>query len=193
MGKLIVCNLMSLDGFVSGPDGNVMVMPFDNGFSDYNAERLRTAAAMVLGRKTFEFFRAYWPAIADDGEQPAVEREISRLNTAAPKLVVTDSLQSGDLTGWGPARAVTRQNASAEITKLKAETAGDVLVFGSHTMWNALLRDGLVDELHLMIGPGLVRKGAPAFETDMAGKLKLLDTRRFDNSSLVLLTYSVNR
>jgi dihydrofolate reductase len=82
MRKLIVCNIVSLDGFFSGPGGNVMVMPFDNGFSDYNAERLRAADTLLLGRKSYEAFRSYWPAIAEDTTQPALEREISRLNTA---------------------------------------------------------------------------------------------------------------
>src|SRR5204863_5657287 len=78
MRKLIACNIVSLDGFFSGPDGNVMVMPFDKGFSDYNAERLRAADTLLLGRKSFEMFRSYWPVIAGDESQPAVEREISR-------------------------------------------------------------------------------------------------------------------
>ena len=50
MGKLIVCNIVSLDGFYSGPGGDVMVTPFDDGFSDYNAERLRAADTLLLGR-----------------------------------------------------------------------------------------------------------------------------------------------
>ena len=50
MRKLIVCNIISLDGFFSGPGGDVMAMPFDNGFSDYNAERLRAADTLLLGR-----------------------------------------------------------------------------------------------------------------------------------------------
>lgn len=82
MRTLIVCNLVSLDGFFSGPGGNVMAMPFDHGFSDYNAERLRAADTLLLGRKSYQGFRAYWPAIAEDVRQPAVEREISRLNGA---------------------------------------------------------------------------------------------------------------
>jgi hypothetical protein len=49
MGKLIVCNIVSLDGFYSGPGGDVMAMPFDDGFSDYNAERLRAADTCCWG------------------------------------------------------------------------------------------------------------------------------------------------
>ncbi|MHB0972387.1 MAG: dihydrofolate reductase family protein [Thermoanaerobaculia bacterium] len=70
MRKLIVCNIISLDGFYSGPGGDVMVMPFDAGFSDYNAERLRAADTLLLGRRTYEGFRAYWPGVAEDLSQP---------------------------------------------------------------------------------------------------------------------------
>ena len=102
MRKLIVCNIISLDGFYSGLGGDVMTMPFDNGFSDYNAERLRAADTLLLGRKSFEDFRTYWPAIAEDVSQPAVEREISRLNTAVEKVVVSNSLKPDEVEGWGP-------------------------------------------------------------------------------------------
>src|SRR6187549_1557964 len=120
MRKLIVCNIVSLDGFYSGPGGDVMAMPFDNGFSDYNAERLRAADTLLLGRKSFEMFRSYWPAIADDASQPAVEREISRLNTAVEKVVVSNSLEPDAVEGWGPAHVVRRGDAHAKIAALKA-------------------------------------------------------------------------
>src|SRR6188472_726118 len=115
MRKLIVCNIVSLDGFFSGPGGNVMAMPFDKGFSDYNAERLRAADTLLLGRKSYEMFRSYWPAIADDASQSAVEREISRLNTAIEKLVVSDSLKPDEVEGWGRSRVVPRADAYAEV------------------------------------------------------------------------------
>src|SRR4029450_10202749 len=99
MRKLIVCNIISLDGFFSGSGGDVMAMPFDNGFSDYNAERLRAADTLLLGRTSYEGFRSYWPAIAEDVSQPAVEREISRLTTAIEKVVVSNSPKSNGLGG----------------------------------------------------------------------------------------------
>ena len=57
MRKLLVVNLLSLDGYMSGPGGDVSKLPFDNGFSDYNLERFKTAGTFLLGRKTFEGFR----------------------------------------------------------------------------------------------------------------------------------------
>lgn len=193
MRKLVVSNIVSLDGFFSGPGGDVMAMPFDNGFSDYNAERLRAADTLLLGRKSFEMFRSYWPPIADDERQPPLEREISRLNTAIEKVVVSDSLTPDQLGGWGPARVIKRADAHAEIAAQKAGAGRDILVFGSHVLWNDLLAAGLVDELHLMIGPGVVIDGAPAFEKRPPARLRLLDTRTFDNSSLLLVRYAVER
>jgi dihydrofolate reductase len=193
MRKLIVCNIISLDGCYSGPGGDVMVMPFDDGFSDYNAERLREADTLLLGRKTYEGFRAYWPAIADDPSQPPVEREISRLNTAIEKLVFSDSLKPDDVEGWGRTRVVRRSDAHAEVAALKERTGRDILIFGSHVLWNDLLANGLVDELHLMIGPGVVGDGVRAFEARPPGALRLLDTRTFDGSSLLLARYVVER
>jgi len=191
--KLIVSNIVSLDGFFSGVGGNIMAMPFDGGFSDYNAERLRTADTLLLGRKTYAVFRSYWPAIAEDASQPAVEREISRLNAAIEKVVVSDGLRPDEVEGWGVTRVVRRVDAHAEVAALKERPGRDILVFGSHVLWNDLLANGLVDELHLMIGPGVVGEGLRAFDTRPPGSLRLLDTRTFDGSSLLLARYAVGR
>lgn len=191
MRKLIVCNIMSLNGFYSGPGGNVMALPFDAGFSDYNAERLREADTLLLGRKSVEFFRAYWPAIAEDMNQPAVEREISRLNTNIEKVVISNSLNPNDLGGWGPTRVVQRSSAHKEVSALKEKEGREILIFGSHVLWNDLLTAGLVDELHFMIGAGVVFDGMQAFESQFPGSLRLLGTRTFDGSSLLLVQYGV--
>lgn len=193
MRKLIVCNIISLDGFYSGPGGNVMVMPFDAGFSDYNAERLRAADTLLLGRTSYEGFRSYWPRVAEDMSQPAVEREISRLNAAIEKVVISNRLKPDKIEGWGPTRIVRRANAHAEVAALKRGPGRDILMFGSHILWNDLLAAGLVDELHLMIGPGVVVEGVRAFEVRPPGSLRLLDTRTFDGSSLLLVRYAVER
>lgn len=193
MRKLIVCNIISLDGLYSGPGGDVMVMPFGGGFSDYNAERLRAADTLLLGRTSFEMFRSYWPAIAQDERQPAVEREISRLNTGIEKVVVSDSLRPDEVAGWGPTRVVRRASARAEVAALKEGPGREILVFGSHVLWNDLLAAGLVDELHLMIGAGVVGEGVRAFAARPPGSLRLLDTRTFPGSSLLLVRYAVDR
>jgi dihydrofolate reductase len=190
MRTLIVCNLISVDGFYAGPNDDVMALPFDTTFSPYNAERLRAADTLLLGRRSFEGFRDYWPSIKDDPNQPPVEREISRLNTAIDKVVVSDSLSADDLEPLtDTTRIVRRADAYAAVEELKRGDGRDILVFGSRSMWNSLLDQGLVDELHLMVSPNGVGSGTPIF--DSAVDLDLLDVRRFDGSGNVLLCYAV--
>lgn len=190
MRKLIVSNIISLDGYYEGPGKDVMALPFDDAFSVYNAERLRAADILLLGRKSFEGFRNYWPPIANDpGERP-VEREISRLNTAIDKVVVSDSLTPEQIAPWHNTRIIKRADAHDQIAGLKRQPGKEILVFGSRTLWTDLLMSGLVDELHLMIGPAFLGGGTPVFEGHARLALKLLDSRMLDDSQLVLTRYA---
>lgn len=191
MRKLVVCNMVSLDGYYEGPGGDVMALPFDEGFDDYNAERLRATDTLLLGRKSYEGFKSYWPPVADDPDAPPVERQISRLNTAIDKVVVSDSLTADQTAPWHNTRIVSRADAHQQITELKSGAGRDILVFGSHTLWNDLLAHGLVDEMHLMIGAGVLGAGTPAFEGRPPVSLRLVDTRTWEGSSLVLVRYAV--
>ncbi len=190
MRKLVVTILISLDGYVAGPGGDFMAMPLDESFSAYNLDRLRTADTLLLGRTTFLGFRSYWPPIAEDPDQPETEREISRRNTTARKVVISNSLQREELAGWGEAKLVRRAGAHDAVRRLKAQDGADILVFGSVPVWNDLLAAGLVDELHVMVGNGVLGDGVPAFTLKVAQRLQLLQARRLEGSENVLLVYA---
>jgi dihydrofolate reductase len=108
MRKLIVCNIMSLDGYYEGPGKNVMALfdyrleayPLDESFDAYNAERLRAADALLLGHTSYDGFKGYWPPVADDPNATPIAREISRLNNAIGKVVISDSLTSEETAPW---------------------------------------------------------------------------------------------
>jgi len=189
MRTLIVCNIISLDGYYSGPNGDVMALPFDEAFDDYNAERLRAADTLLLGRRSFDGFKDYWPSVAGNPNVRPVEREISRLNTAIDKVVVSDSLTPAETAPWTNTRIVGRAEAHDAVAELKRREGGEILVFGSHVLWNDLLTAGLVDELHLMIGPALLGAGIPMFEGGPRQPLRLLDARRLEGSQLLLARY----
>ena len=190
MRKVIVCNIISVDGFYSGPNDDVMAMPFDAPFDDYNAERLRAADTLLLGRRSFEGFKSYWPPIADREDAAPVEREISRLDSAIDKVVVSDRMTDGDLAPWtDTTRIVRRSDAHDAIAELKRGPGRDIIMFGSHILWNDLLKAGLVDELHLMIGSAFLGDGVPVFIGPRTG-LRLLDARVLDGSQLVLARYA---
>ncbi len=206
MRKLIVTSIVSLDGYVEGPGGNVMALPMDHSFDAYNAERLRAADTLLLGRKTYEGFKSFWPQqadntdpelvklLADQPERLATIREISRLNNAIDKVVVSDSLTEDDTDPWrDTTRIVRRSDAHKQLAELKHATGGDILIFGSRTLWNDLLAGGLVDELHLMVGAVVLGDGTPAFAGGSTASLQLIDTRRWDGSENVLLRYAIGR
>lgn len=193
MRELIVCNIVSLDGYYEGPDNDVMALPFDEAFDAYNLERLRAADTLLLGRKTFEEFRHYWPTVADDPAARPVVRAISRMLNAIQKVVISDSLTSGRTPPWSNTRIVCRADAREEVAALKGGPGADILVFGSHTLWNELLSAGLVDQLHLMIGPALLGRGTPVFEKPSRVQLQLRDAGTLENSELVLVRYGIRR
>jgi dihydrofolate reductase len=203
MRKLIVANIISLDGYVAGPGGNVMALPMDGFFDEYNLERQREADTLLLGATTYVGLKSYWPAVAEDPAlSPAVaadprvadlHREIGQRNNTIRKVVVSDSLNEADTAPWTNTTTIVRQaDAHEAVAALKEELGADVLMFGSRTLWNDLLAAGLIDELHLMVGAKALGSGIPAFGGPVPS-LELLDTRRRDGSQNVLLRYQVTR
>jgi dihydrofolate reductase len=193
MRKLIVTVISTLDGYAAGEGGNVFVMPIDLGFDRYNLERMRAADTMLFGAISFHGARSYWPPLADDASAPDVEREISRLHNTLAKVVVSDSTAPEDTAPWAATtNIVGRGEAQARVAELKAGNGGDIVCFGSLTTWNDLLAQGLVDELHILVGPGAIGSGVPTFSQAVEQELTLLDVRRLEDSQLVSLRYAVS-
>jgi dihydrofolate reductase len=202
MRKLVVVNIMSLDGYVAGPGGNVMALPMDDFFDAHNLERLRAADTLLLGATTYMGLKSFWPAVAADPKvSPAVaanpdvaeiHRETGERNNVIDKVVVSDSLSADDTEPWTETTTILRRaDAHRTIAELKDRPGGDILMFGSRTLWNDLLAAGLVDELHLMVGATVLGDGTPAFGAGPVPPLRLVDTRRRDGSDNLLVRYGV--
>jgi len=199
--KIIVCNILSLDGYFEGPEKSVMelfayrkeIYPEDESFDAYNMELLRSADTLLLGRKTYDQFKAYWPPLANDSNAPPTERETSRIVNAIDKIVISDTLNVGGTEPWGGTTTIIgRADSYGRIEELKNRKGKDILIFGSRTLWNDLLLHDLVDELHFMIGPVLLGGGTPVFQGDMQVCPRLIDTRTWKNSGIVLARYGVH-
>lgn len=198
MRSVIVTNIVSLDGYYAAPDGNPLVLNMDAAFDAYNLERMRTAGTIVLGRRSFEMFSSYWPMIADAPQDPTnravsdVNREFSRRYGVVPKIVVSDTLVISAKNAWhDTTEIVPRAAVGSRLRAERARDGGDIVIFASRTMWNALLADGILDELHLLVGPNAIGEGIPLFEAP--AQLSLIEGRRLDGSDNVLLRYSTAR
>ena len=154
---------------------------------------MEAADTILLGRRTYEGFREFWPPLAADESETEAHRTVSRCLNELPKLVVSDTLTLSAAETWGDTTEVVgRPEAAARISELKLAAGGDILVAGSRTLWNSLLDQGLVDELHLMIGAVVVAAGTPAFQTASKSSLRLHDLRRIDGSENFVAHYIVN-
>ena len=194
MRPVIVANIMTIDGYYAGPGNNPMVLNMDHSFDSYNLERMRTATTVLLGRASFELFSSFWPMVADAPEDPgnpslsATNREFSRLYRDIPKVVVSDTLAVAADNPWvDTTEVVPRTEAGARLERERDSDGGDIVVFASHQLWNSLLADGLVDELHLIVGPAAIGEGVPIFENPAA--LELAEARQLEGSSNVLHRY----
>ena len=192
MRKLIVSNIMSLDGYFEGPGGNIMALPMDGFFDEHNLERLRAADTLLLGATTYAGLKGYWPAVAANPDVAELHRETGQRNNEIQKVVVSDALTPDDTAPWTETTTIVpRADARQAVAELKDQPGKDILMFGSRTLWNDLLVAGLVDELHLMVGATVLGGGTPAFGAAPVPPLRLVNTRRRDGSDNLLLRYEV--
>ncbi|MFF9319599.1 dihydrofolate reductase family protein [Streptomyces sp. NPDC014735] len=177
MGRIVISEFMSLDGIVQAPggpdedtDGNFAHGGWSHAFFDpevvggFVGESMNGAGALLFGRRTWQAMAAAWPERAGD---PFADR----MNDI-PKYVVSDTLDDPAPT-WNNTTRIPGDRAMARIRELRASDGGDLLVMGSPTLVRALLGEGLVDELRLMIMPVLLGGGKTIFPDD--GALRTLE------------------
>jgi dihydrofolate reductase len=179
MGKIIISENVSLDGVIQDPAGDEgfqrggwVGRVGDRGREEAAQVLLEEALgteAMLLGRRSYEFLAARWPsrtgALAD------------RLNSK-PKYVVSSTLQDP---AWNNT-TVLKGNVVNEVSKLKQQLAGDIVVPASFQLVRTLIEHDLADELRLMIYPVVLGAGERLFgETSDKKSLRLISTRTVGN------------
>ena len=179
MRKLIMWNLITLDGYFEGEknwDLPWHEKVWDEELEQISLEQLESADMLLFGRVTYEGMAAYWQA---------AEGEIADHMNRLPKVVCSRTLQTA---AWNNSTLV-RDNAAAEVARLKQQGSGNIFVFGSANLSMTLVNNGLFDEYRIGIAPVIHGRGRRLF-SDRAKpqELELLATRPL-SSGCVILSY----
>lgn len=176
MKKLIIEAEVSLDGVVSSPDIWVEIFKYhSDDVAGYLHSLLLDADALIMGRKTYEFFAQVWPERNDENAlkiNPMPKHVASR--KLSPPLKWNASLIQGDLV--------------EEIRRLKRDPGNSLLQYGIGELTNTLLKNDLIDEIRLMVFPFTFRQGERWFDVIDACNFQLLETKSF-SSGVLLLRY----
>jgi dihydrofolate reductase len=166
---------ISLDGVVEAPD-KWHFPYFDDEMGAAVGAGFATTDAMLMGRVLYDEWAAYWPEHADE--------PFGDVMNSMKKYVVSNSLQAAE---WENSEIVSGDVAQ-KLTDIKAGDGGDIAMSGSATTVRWLLREGLVDELNLLVHPLAVGEGlARLFPPDEASlPLRLLSAETFKSGVLNL-------
>lgn len=178
MRKIKSYFFISLDGVVEAPD-KWHFPYFDDEMGAAVGKGFDGVDAMLMGRVLYDEWAAYWPEHADD--------DFGSVLNSMKKYVVSNTLQSAD---WQNTEVVSG-DVAAKIAEIKAQDGGDISMSGSQTTVRWLLREGLLDELHLLVHPIVVGSGmARLFEADAPTTgLKLLNSETL-GSGVLNLSYA---
>jgi dihydrofolate reductase len=180
MRKVILFNLITLDGFFEGVNKwDIGWHRVDQEFNEFAIDQLNHAGGLIFGRVTYQGMAAYWPtpnAIQDDPQ-------VAGLMNAIQKYVFSRTL---DTVEWNNTQLV-KGDAVSELKKLKNQPGKDLFIFGSANLAATFTRQGLIDEYRLIVNPVVLGQGTSLFNND-SGMLKfnLVDLKHFHNGNVLL-------
>ena len=187
MGNVIVEQIISADGYAEDADGSIDFFVNANWINEVDGEQLRLlsgVAAIVFGAKTYRMFADYWPS-ADPAAEP-VAIPIREL----PKFVISSKLESAP---WGKndSAEIIRGDGVAAVRSLRQRFTGNLIVWGSLSLSDALLRAGEVDVLRLRVLPVLLGRGRSFTPADLGLRRLSLATAKSFAGGLVVLEYNI--
>ena len=177
MRKIVAGLFISLDGVIE--DANDWTGPwFGPEVGQAVGSMIAAQDAMLLGRVTYDGFAAHWP------QQTG---EMADTMNGTPKYVVSGTLESAD---WQNSTLIPAASAFGEIAELKRQPGQNIGMTGSGTLVSSLLREGLLDELRLLVFPVVLGSGKRLFATPGDKlPLRLIDSATFE-TGVVHLTYA---
>ncbi len=181
MTKLIMFNMLSLDGYFAGPHGELDWHHVGEEFNEFAMAQLERAGGLVFGRVTYQGMAAWWPTPEAVKADPLVAGKMNNLD----KYVFSRSLETVD---WNNT-TLFKGRAEEGMVRLKEQAGGDLLLFGSANLASTLTANGLIDEYRLMINPVVLGSGQALFPPgETRREMALIAVQPF-RSGNVLLSY----
>ena len=185
MRKLIVFNLVSLDGCFTGENGDISWHMVDDEFQELANAAANSGSTLLFGRVTYQLMAAFWPTPEAIYTDPVVAEGMN----ASEKIVFSKTLET---VGWHHTRLVKR-DMLGEVRRLKQGDGRNLAVLGSGRIVAQLAAADLIDEYQVLINPVVLGRGRSMFEgVGRRLPLKLVGSRVFGNGN-VLLTYEPAR
>jgi len=185
VGRIVVTEFVSLDGVVEAPGGGedfkyagwtFQIKRGDEG-EKFKLDETLSSEALLLGRVTYEGFAKAWPSVKDDAG-------FADKFNSMPKYVVSSTLEDPE---WNNS-TVLKGDAVEEVSKLKQELDGDIVVHGSPQLAQTLIEHDLVDEYRLMVFPVVLGTGKRLFgETTGKKSLRLVDSKVVGDGVAILV------
>ncbi|NLS18146.1 dihydrofolate reductase [Rhizobium sp. P40RR-XXII] len=178
MRKLVIWNLMTLDGYFEGNkpwDLDFHMLAWGDELEHYAKELGKEGDLLIFGRKTYEGMAAYWPTATETSDIAAYMNGIA-------KIAASRTLDKAD---WNNTRVVG--DIVTEVKKLKEEPSKTMFVFGSAEVTDVLLKAGLVDELRICLVPVVLGSGNPHFKLAAEQRpMKLIDSTPLKTGAVIL-------
>ncbi len=187
MRKLILEEWMSLDGHISDKNDQLdfftNLTAEENKYSDTDQLKfLETIDSILLGRKTYELFVDFWPNAT--AEQEVIADKLNAIN----KLVFSNTIEKAPWGKW-PEAKVIKGDAVEAIRKLKFIPGKNMVLWGSISLAQALMKEDLIDEYHIQLCPVLTGGGRKLFlDQSLMKKFELMETRHY-KTGVVFLSY----
>ena len=177
MSKLIMWNLMTLDGYFDGAENWALdwhQYAWGEELERMSIEQLRVADMLLFGRVTYEGMAAYWKT---------AQGEVAGCMNSLPKAVFSRTLERAD---WHNTKLL-KGDVKKEVEELKRKGEKDIYVFGSGGLCTTLLEQGLFDEYRLCLVPVVLGSGKPLFGRALSRlRMKLLEARPLASGSVLL-------
>ena len=175
MARLIMWNMMTLDGFVEGPNRDISWHEdvWGEELEQISIEQLNAAGGLMFGRVTYDLMANYWPGATG---------AIADFMNASPKYVFSRTLTRAD---WNNSQ-LFGADVPGTVARLKREGTKDIFLFGSADLAAGLVGHGLIDEFRIAVNPVILGGGTPLFKQGERVKLKLVHSRPLSTGVMIL-------